>query len=368
MINKDFSLSEYNDFIKNISDHYNIYIWGAGNYGDIIGRHLSINNIKWCGYIDKNPSKHGKSLNDKTIYDFQTVLDRTDISELFILVSVSPLPYKSEQDNIKSVLENAGLNEKNYYFISHNLELVDNILYIVKNVGNYTKRSRELKGIYSGKRAFVIGNGPSLNTNDLNKLQNEISFGCNIITQMYDHVDWRLTDYFFVDPLFISELLKSKEDLDKLSREHKRVFTTFQSKIFDEYKNEYDNFYYLRIKRNMDFLFSEDITDFIGGGGTSLYEIFQIAIYMGIKEFYLLGVDYSFKKEMRADGKIIINENIQNHAKEIYQGDGVYYVDDIMKAWLKIKAYADAHDIKIFNATRGGKLEVFSRVDFDSLF
>ena len=118
----------------------------------------------------------------------------------------------------------------------------------------------------------------------------------------------------------------------------------------------------------MDFLFSEDITDFIGGGGTSLYEIFQIAIYMGIKEFYLLGVDYSFNKEMKSNGEMIINKDIQSHAKEIDQGDGIYYVDDIMKAWLKIKSYAENHNIKIYNATRGGKLEVFPRVDFDSLF
>ena len=33
-----------------------------------------------------------------------------------------------------------------------------------------------------------------------------------------------------------------------------------------------------------------------------------------------------------------------------------------------VKKYADAHGIRVFNATRGGKLDVFDRVDFDSLF
>ena len=32
------------------------------------------------------------------------------------------------------------------------------------------------------------------------------------------------------------------------------------------------------------------------------------------------------------------------------------------------KDYAKENDIKIYNATRGGKLEVFERVDFDLLF
>lgn len=38
-------------------------------------------------------------------------------------------------------------------------------------------------------------------------------------------------------------------------------------------------------------------------------------------------------------------------------------VDDFEAA----KRYADSHGIKIYNATRGGNLEVFERVDFDSL-
>lgn len=37
-------------------------------------------------------------------------------------------------------------------------------------------------------------------------------------------------------------------------------------------------------------------------------------------------------------------------------------------AYKAARKYADAHGIKIYNATRGGKLEVFERVDFDSLF
>ena len=37
-------------------------------------------------------------------------------------------------------------------------------------------------------------------------------------------------------------------------------------------------------------------------------------------------------------------------------------------AYKSAKKYADSHGIRIYNATRGGKLEVFERIDFDSLF
>ena len=36
-------------------------------------------------------------------------------------------------------------------------------------------------------------------------------------------------------------------------------------------------------------------------------------------------------------------------------------------AYKKAKEYADKHGIKIYNATRGGALEVFPRVNFDDL-
>ena len=37
-------------------------------------------------------------------------------------------------------------------------------------------------------------------------------------------------------------------------------------------------------------------------------------------------------------------------------------------AYQAAEKYAEEHGIKIYNATRGGRLEVFERVDFDSLF
>ena len=95
----------------------------------------------------------------------------------------------------------------------------------------------------------------------------------------------------------------------------------------------------------------------------------QLAVYMGIKEIYLLGVDFSFRREVHENGELRVNNNINNHMNEMEQVEsGLYYVDRIMRGWLKIKEYAESHGIKVYNATRGGKLQVFERVDFDSIF
>lgn len=34
---------------------------------------------------------------------------------------------------------------------------------------------------------------------------------------------------------------------------------------------------------------------------------------------------------------------------------------------MEAKQYADTHGVRIFNATRGGKLDVFERVDLDEI-
>ena len=43
-------------------------------------------------------------------------------------------------------------------------------------------------------------------------------------------------------------------------------------------------------------------------------------------------------------------------------------VDKSTLTFLAAKRNADENGFKIYNATRGGKLEVFERVDFDTLF
>ena len=46
----------------------------------------------------------------------------------------------------------------------------------------------------------------------------------------------------------------------------------------------------------------------------------------------------------------------------------IHRPNNMVLAYKSAKKYADSHGIRIYNATRGGKLEVFERIDFDSLF
>ena len=55
---------------------------------------------------------------------------------------------------------------------------------------------------------------------------------------------------------------------------------------------------------------------------------------------------------------------ISKKYNESYMAD----IDLQLAGYKAAKEYVDSHGIEIYNATRGGKLEVFPRVNFDDLF
>jgi len=217
-----------------------------------------------------------------------------------------------------------------------------------------------LKGKHQGQRCFIIGNGPSLKVEDLDKLllHNEISFASNYISQIFSQTNWRPTYYSVMD--------------DRLQRNPNNVIskTTADIKFFRS-----ESYLWTRkvhgiciwLNAVIQRKFSEDITSQIYFRSTITYALIQIAVYMGFKEIYLIGMDNIFAKTMNRDGTIVENKGIQSH---FYKQDK-YVVGSAWEmniAYGAAKEYADIHGIKIINATRGGQLEVFPRVDFDLLF
>ena len=101
---------------------------------------------------------------------------------------------------------------------------------------------------------------------------------------------------------------------------------------------------------------------------TVSYMCLQIAIYMGFKEIYLLGVDHSYSVALEPDGSVTQFEGVADHFSEKDKISNLPAPYKTNLAYEAAKKYADEHDVKIYNATRGGKLEVFERLDFDSLF
>jgi hypothetical protein len=219
-----------------------------------------------------------------------------------------------------------------------------------------THRLRKYKNIYNGGRCFVIGNGPSLTYDDLRKLQGETTFACNSLIRLFDEIPFKPTYYFAQDNRII---LDNKEYIEKLDT------TRF---VKSHYASRYHipgvTYYKMLFPKNP-IGFSRNIASVVYSGQTVTYSMIQFAAYMGFKEIYLIGVDCNYSKDnstISADSyfdKRLFNSGRQYAAPE---------VDTNLLAFARAKEVCDNESIHIYNATRGGKLEIFPRVDLDSLF
>lgn len=219
---------------------------------------------------------------------------------------------------------------------------------------------KKYKDINIGEKCFIIGNGPSLTGKDLEVLYKKgiTCFGCNGIYKIFEHTNWRPTYYFWGDP----DAFRSIGCI----LEGQKYFMSDVMKQFN-FKNSNIEYFRLILKLSEEGypLFSEDIVLGVSGGRTATFVMLQFAVYMGFKEIFLLGVDFSWGEN---GGKTHFCDSYADSKYEIKIRESICHKNELLKTYGSAKKYAQDHGIKIYNATRGGNLEVFERVDFDLLF
>ena len=242
----------------------------------------------------------------------------------------------------------------------------------------FSNEIQKFHNIHKGERCFVIGNGPSLTPEDLNKVSKNCSFAANRIYLMYERTDWRPTYYMCQD----RQLIRSLTDYYLNCEE--TVFLGYQALY--EYGIDAENaIYYLADNRDANRIvkelgFSDSVDKYLIDGGSVTYSAIQMAVYMGFKEIYLLGVDHSFSHTLDKNRRIVKHEEVKEDYfdkrykdafKQFEEKGKVYAAPDkkmMDLAFAAAKKYCDSHQIIIKNATRGGKLEIFERVNFDELW
>lgn len=229
--------------------------------------------------------------------------------------------------------------------------------YANNNISYRNEKLLKFKDAYkNNKKCFIVATGPSLNVEDLHVLttNNIFCFSVNNIIKI--RKEWMADAYVVTDSQFISDNMKSIEEYN--------CNLKFVGDSCEEYwaKDQKDsNKIHVAIS-GAEIDFSEEVEQklYCGyrGKGTVTYVCLQLAIYMGFSEIYLLGVDCNYIRGSKNNHFIAEErEDNKNHG-----------VEGMIKAYEYAKKYADAHNIKIYNATRGGMLEVFERIDFDVIF
>ena len=255
-----------------------------------------------------------------------------------------------------------------------------NVLYRARLLREYRDSEdsaylRGLKGKYAGKRCFVIGNGPSLLASDLDKLTCEYTFASNKIYRIYDATKWRPTFYMSLDTNVIDDQI----DNIKAGGGYPK-FINYKAKKYGRTNEE--NIWYLCAKGKFRInpydpqseTLSEDVSQYVAVVHTVTVSAIELAIYMGFNEIYLLGVDNNYANKADRNGKIHVDSNVKadyfqetSDGKAVRRSRSIANMDSLEYSYCLAKRFADEHGVKIYNATRGGKLETFERIDFDAV-
>jgi hypothetical protein len=237
------------------------------------------------------------------------------------------------------------------------------------------KKLLGLKNAHLGQRAFIIGNGPSLNNCDLRLVKDDVTFAVNNIYLNYAKMGFHPT-YYVVEDILLAE--------DRAEQINSYIGPSL--KFFGNYLryciNDSPDILWLNVITNYENYsgfphFSRNIARKVWVGGTVTYICMQLAFYMGFKTVYLIGFDHSYKipsdaEINRMEHQITSQSNDPNHFDPNYFGKGFRWhnpeVARMETAYLHAREVFNSDSRTIYNATKGGNLNVFSRVDYVGLF
>jgi hypothetical protein len=222
---------------------------------------------------------------------------------------------------------------------------------------------KKLENAHLNKRCFIIGNGPSLRQTDLSRLRGEYTFGLNRIYLLFPELGFSTTYLVSVNDLVLQQCAAEMQKLPL------PMFLTWRARRWFPVG---PHITYLDTDFTGKENFSANLTGRIFEGFTVTYVALQLAYHMGFNEAILVGVDHNFVTQGAANQTVISQGDDPNHFAPNYFGKGFkWQLPDLTGSE---RAYTLARDAyshagrSILDATVGGKLTIFPKVDYLSLF
>ena len=241
-----------------------------------------------------------------------------------------------------------------------------------------------MKDIHKGKRAFVLGNGPSINLQDLTLLRDEITFVAN---WFINHKRFRRinpTYYCVSSHEMFGGWGKAPElnaDFARLVAEKQTEQTFFFSNRFAPYLRQLGLVPDARLRSLIfdrpKFLIEEigtqnyDLNRCMDDGYTVLLTFcVPLCVHFGITDIYLLGCDCDYGLTTASDPKAYFYRPEQhtsattsfNSLVRIWTPGG-----PIFQTYEIVANEAEKRGTRMWNATRGGRLELLPRVEYETL-
>ena len=243
------------------------------------------------------------------------------------------------------------------------------------------RENEKLRRRHAGQRCFVIGNGPSLNRQDLAPLRNEVTF---VMNAFWKHpileTGWQPTYFCFADAVCWDGTDAVRDFFESVrERAHAAEY------LFPiEGKPVVERDALLPMPATHFFAFQSHALGFSVADTVDLTRpvpfplstaqlAIMAALFMGCSPIYLLGLDHDWLAHRGQDTHFFSGRSLENHPTATGQLNYSYEseIEAMRKLWKgyrKLSEFADAQGLKIYNATAGGFLDVFPRADYESLF
>ena len=222
-------------------------------------------------------------------------------------------------------------------------------------------------------RAFIVGNGPSLNWTPLDSLAGEVTYGFNKVYLLLDRVKWRPT-YWIIADLSASDYWPMTEVFTHGSKYLLRAeFQETTLKHLNEAKADFEWISRCNQHDHMNCLSDGVPTSWhlptycrFGGG---LFIAIQHAVMQGYNPLYLLGADLYTEPELDGREWVDINHFDPTYGFRMPKQYGDYNRVNKTLLLAHKNALDGCHErgVEIYNATYGGQLEIYPRVRLEDV-
>ncbi len=224
------------------------------------------------------------------------------------------------------------------------------------------RRLNALRNSRQGERCFIIGNGPSLQKTDLSRLKGEFTFGMNRIYMAFDQIGFSTSCIVTVNDLVMEQCYRDFQGLGI------PLFVSWRAR---RWLAPAENIHYLFTTYTGP-KFARNAAGRIWESATVTNVALQLAYHMGFSTVILIGVDHSFVTQGKPNTTVVSQGDDPNHFTPGYFGKGFRWqlpdLDTSEIGYALARQAFEADGRCVLDATIGGKLQIFPKVDYESLF
>lgn len=227
--------------------------------------------------------------------------------------------------------------------------------------------NRAFRDLAKGKRCFVLGNGPSLSAEDLSKISGEDVFACNFFYKHPQAKACRPKYYFIVDPKLESGEWPASmiDELYAICSPELLFLNVRASKVESVHSSvRPESTGWLEISQTLNrfYRFNGGIDRPIAADNVTKAAI-QVAVHMGYKEIYVLGVDGDgLFRDLLGERPHFYNVELVNENSSYDQMvKNLWFCTEGFRTWALMARSLRRNGVELFNASKSGLMNCLKR-------